>query len=94
MKKKVLAVLLTGVLAAGILTGCGGAADDAAETPAAEETQEEAAPAEEETAIWSHWRGGTGNQGSKLRSWLRPPPVTQGESRIIPGFSESGMAER
>ena len=50
MKKKVLAVLLTGVLAAGILTGCGGAADDAAETPAAEETQEEAAPAEEETA--------------------------------------------
>lgn len=49
MKKKVLAVLLTGVLAAGVLTGCGGAAEDtAAETPAVEETEE--APAEEEAA--------------------------------------------
>lgn len=44
MKKKLLAVLLTGVLAAGVLTGCGGAADDAAaETPAAEEAAPEAA---------------------------------------------------
>lgn len=55
MKKKVLAALLTGVLTAGILTGCGGAAEDAAaeateetaETPA-EETEEDAAPAESE----------------------------------------------
>ena len=45
MKKRVLAVLLTGVLAAGILTGCGGAAEDAAaDAQVAEET-----PAEEET---------------------------------------------
>lgn len=54
MKKKVLAALLTGVLTAGILTGCGGNAEDAAaeatqetaETPAEEENAEEAAPAE------------------------------------------------
>lgn len=57
MKKRVLAVLLTGVLAAGILTGCGSAAEETeTETPAAEETapaeeeQEEAAPAESEDA--------------------------------------------
>lgn len=57
MKKKVLAVLLTGVLAAGVLTGCGGAAEDTAtETPAAEApaeeaaSEEEAAPAEEEAS--------------------------------------------
>ena len=50
MKKKVLAVLLTGVLAAGVLSGCGNAAEDTAtETPAAEETEEEA-PAVEEAA--------------------------------------------
>lgn len=54
MKKKVLAVLLTGVLAAGVLSACGSAAEDtAAETPAAEdaaseETGEEAAAAESE----------------------------------------------
>lgn len=56
MKKKVLAALLTGVLTAGILTGCGGNAEDAAaeatqetaETPAEEENAEEAAPAESE----------------------------------------------
>lgn len=51
MKKKALAVLLTGVLAAGILTGCGGAADDAAaEAPTVEEPAEEAAASDEETA--------------------------------------------
>lgn len=57
MKKRVLAVLLTGVLAAGILTGCGSAAEETeTETPAAEETapaeeeQKEAAPAESEDA--------------------------------------------
>ena len=50
MKKKVLAVLLTGVLAAGVLSGCGNAAEDTAtETPAAEATEEEA-PAVEEAA--------------------------------------------
>lgn len=49
MKKKVLAALLTGVLTAGILTGCGGAAEDAgAETPVEEGNAEEAAPAESE----------------------------------------------
>lgn len=52
MKKKVLAVLLTGVLAAGVLTGCGNSAEDAAaEAPAVEEEQEaepaEGTPAEE-----------------------------------------------
>lgn len=52
MKKKALAVLLTGVLAAGILVGCG-STEEAVERPtmeeAAEETsEEEAAPAEEE----------------------------------------------
>ena len=52
MKKKALAVLLTGVLAAGILAGCG-STEEAVERPtmeeAAEETsEEEAAPAEEE----------------------------------------------
>lgn len=51
MKKKALAALLTGVLAAGILTGCGGAADDAAaEAPTVEEPAEEAAASDEETA--------------------------------------------
>lgn len=51
MKKKALAVLLTGVLAAGILTGCGGAADDAAaEAPTVEEPAEEAAASDEEAA--------------------------------------------
>ena len=49
MKKRALAVLLTGVLAAGILTGCGSAAEEAeTETAAAQEEQEEAAPAESE----------------------------------------------
>lgn len=53
MKKKVLAVLLTGVLAAGVLTGCGGTGEDTAtETPATEAPAEEASgeetPAEEE----------------------------------------------
>ncbi len=52
MKKKALAVLLTGVLAAGILAGCG-STEEAVERPtmeeAAEETsEEEAAPVEEE----------------------------------------------
>lgn len=58
MKKKALAVLLTGVLAAGILTGCGGAGEDAAdvkptmEAPAEEEaaSEEETAPAEDEAS--------------------------------------------
>lgn len=58
MKKKTLAVLLTGVLAAGILTGCGGAGEDAAdvkptmEAPAEEEaaSEEETAPAEDEAS--------------------------------------------
>ena len=59
MKKKVLSLMLTGVLAASMLTGCGGTSP-AAETPAAEtpapaaETKEEApaaeAPAAEEPA--------------------------------------------
>lgn len=59
MKKKVLAVLLTGVLAAGVLTGCGGAAEDVADAkPTMEEpveetatSDEEAAPAEEEATV-------------------------------------------
>lgn len=51
MKKKALAVLLTGLLAAGILTGCGGAKEDAADVkPTLEEPAEEAAASEEETA--------------------------------------------
>lgn len=58
MKKKALAVLLTGVLAAGILTGCSGAGEDAAdvkptmEAPAEEEaaSEEETAPAEDEAS--------------------------------------------
>ena len=58
MKKKALAVLLTGVLAAGILTGCGGAGKDAAdvkptmEAPAEEEaaSEEETVPAEDEAS--------------------------------------------
>lgn len=51
MKKRALAVLLTGVLAAGILTGCGSTAEEKeTETAAAEEEQEEAAPAESEDA--------------------------------------------
>ena len=49
MKKRVLAVLLTGVLAAGVLSACGNAAEEApaAEAPA-EEAVEEAAPEGEE----------------------------------------------
>ena len=58
MKKKALAVLLTGVLAAGVLTGCGGAGEDAAdvkptmEAPAEEEaaSEEETVPAEDEAS--------------------------------------------
>lgn len=51
MKKKVLAVLLTGVLAAGVLTGCGSTGEDAAaETPATEAPAEEEAASEEEAA--------------------------------------------
>ena len=51
MKKRALAVLLTGVLAAGILAGCGSTAEEKeTETAAAEEEQEEAAPAESEDA--------------------------------------------
>lgn len=51
MKKKVLAVLLTGVLAAGVLTGCGSTGEDAAaETPATEVPAEEEAASEEEAA--------------------------------------------
>lgn len=51
MKKKVLTVLLAGVLTTGILAGCGGAAEDAAaEAPATEEAPAEEAPAEEEAA--------------------------------------------
>lgn len=55
MKKKALAVLLTGVLAAGILAGCG-STEEAVERPtmeeAAEETsEEEAVPAEEEAPV-------------------------------------------
>lgn len=50
MKKKALAVLLTGVLAAGILTGCGGAEDAADVKPTMEEPAEEAAASDEETA--------------------------------------------
>lgn len=58
MKKKVLTILLAGALTAGILAGCGSAAEDAAEETqetgeavAEEETpaEEEAAPAESET---------------------------------------------
>ena len=49
MKKKVLAALLTGVLTAGILTGCGAAEETAAEVPVEEEASaEEEAAAEEE----------------------------------------------
>ncbi len=47
MKKKVLAVLLTGVLAAGVLTGCGGTADDTAAEAAASEESQDASAAEE-----------------------------------------------
>lgn len=51
MKKKVLAVLLTGVLAAGVLTGCGSTGEDVtAETPATEAPAEEEAASEEEAA--------------------------------------------
>ena len=63
MKKKILAALLTGVLTAGILTGCGGAAEDAGaettrETPAEEENAEDAAPAEsEETGETAEGKG-------------------------------------
>lgn len=54
MKKKVLAVLLTGVLAAGVLSACGSQTEDtaagapAAEDAASEETGEESADAESE----------------------------------------------
>ena len=53
MKKKVLAVLLTGALAAGVLAGCGNKAEESApETPAAEEAapEKEEAPAESAAA--------------------------------------------
>ena len=51
MKKKVLATLLTGVMATTLLAGCGNAAAPAAEAPAAEApAAEEAAPAAESEA--------------------------------------------
>ena len=51
MKKKVLATLLTGVMATTLLAGCGNAAAPAAEAPAAETpAAEEAAPAAESEA--------------------------------------------
>ena len=51
MKKKVLATLLTGVMATTLLAGCGNAAAPAAEAPAAEApATEEAAPAAESEA--------------------------------------------
>ena len=52
MKKKLISVLLTGVMAASLLAGCGGApaAAPAAEAPAAEEAVEEVAETVEEAA--------------------------------------------
>ena len=49
MKKKVLAVILTGVMSATVLAGCAAAPAAPAAAPA-EEAVEEAAPAEEEAA--------------------------------------------
>lgn len=69
MKKKVLAALLTGVLTAGILTGCGGAAEDAgAETPVEEGNAEDAAQAESEEA------GGTAEEKGTITIAASPTP--------------------
>ena len=56
MKKKVLAVLLTGVLAAGVLSACGNAeeapaAEEVAETPEKEADAESETPAEDAAAV-------------------------------------------
>lgn len=96
MKKRVLAVLLTGVLAAGILTGCGGAAEDAAadaqveeETPAeeetsAEETAEEAGPAESEEA------GGTAEEKGTITIAASPTPHAEILEAAKPILAEQG----
>ncbi len=96
MKKRVLAVLLTGVLTAGILTGCGGAAEDAAadaqveeETPAeeetsAEETAEEAGPAESEEA------GGTAEEKGTITIAASPTPHAEILEAAKPILAEQG----
>lgn len=96
MKKRVLAVLLTGVLTAGILTGCGSAAEDTAadaqaaeETPAeeeapAEESAEEAAPAESEEA------GGTAEEKGTITIAASPTPHAEILEAAKPILAEQG----
>ena len=50
MKKKVLSVILAGVMACGLMAGCGSTAEAPAEEAATETTEEAEAPAEDEAA--------------------------------------------
>lgn len=92
MKKKVLAALLTGVLTAGILTGCGGNAEDAAaeatqetaETPAEEENAEEAAPAESEET------GETAEEKGTITIAASPTPHAEILEAAKPILAEQG----
>lgn len=89
MKKKALAVLLTGVLAAGILAGCG-STEEAVERPtmeeAAEETsEEEAAPAEEEAPAEE-----TGEEKGTIKVAASPTPHAEILEAAKPILAEQG----
>ena len=85
MKKKILAVLLTGVLTAGILTGCGGAAEDsAAGTPAEEENAEDAAAAESEET------GETAEEKGTITIAASPTPHAEILEAAKPILAEQG----
>lgn len=89
MKKKILAALLTGVLTAGILTGCGGTAEDAGaettrETPAEEENAEDAAQAESEEA------GGTAEGKGTITIAASPTPHAEILEAAKPILAEQG----
>lgn len=92
MKKKVLAVLLTGVLAAGVLSACGNSAEEVpaeevvAETP---EEETEADTPEEEAGAGSEEAGGTEEKGT-ITVAASPTPHAEILEAAKPLLAEQG----
>ena len=77
MKKKMLSLVLTGVLAVSLLAGCGGSGDDAASTDSTDAVTEEDAAADADDAAAADTASG---EGSVYYLNFKPEQISSGRT--------------